>query len=161
MQSKDKNKKNPYNILSFNDFEKEYNNWTKTTEQIDSLEAYSGNRSLKLDSMKIYSPVYAKKFSAITNSKKCNFRISLYSKFEQGSEPIIVFSTSRKTKNVIWQGENMNLYCYHPQNWCKAYLIKEIYSEIEPNDIVEIYVWNNSKKSIWIDDVKIEVLNIN
>ena len=157
--SKQGKEKNVYTLLAFNDFEKTYGGWTRISGQEDSTESFSGKKSLKLDSIKAYSPVYSKKFSEISNSKKCCFRISAYSKFVQGGEPFIVFSTKRKDKNVIWYGENMNKYCYHTQKWNNAYLVQQIDSEIEPNDIVEIYVWNNSKKTIWIDDFKIDVKN--
>jgi hypothetical protein len=157
--SKQVKEKKIYTLLSFNDFEKIYRDWTRISGPGDSTELFSGKRSLKLDSIKTYSPVYSKKFSEITNSKKCCFRISVYSKFVQGADPIIVFSTKRKDKNVIWYGETINQYCYFTQKWSKAYLVKQIDSDIMPNDMVEIYVWNNSKKSIWIDDFKIEVRN--
>lgn len=40
-------------------------------------------------------------------------------------------------------------------------LFNEIDSDIKPDDMVEIYVWNNSRKTMRIDDFRIEVQDIN
>ena len=149
--------KNPYFLVSFNDFESDCAGWTVKKVELDSTGVYSGKKCLKLDSINNFSTVFSRKFSDITTSKRCIIRISLYAKFYQVAEPMIVFSTRSGDKNIIWQGENMNNDCHTPQQWTKAYLVKEIDSDIKPNDIVEIYVWNNSKQTVKIDDFKIEV----
>ncbi len=145
------------NLLSFNDFEKGYPNWSKSN-QVDSSVAYSGKRCFRLDSINFYSPAFAMKFSDISQNKNCVFKISLYTKFEQGASPVIVFSTRRKDKNVMWVGENVNRYFTQAVTWRKVYFLKEADSSVEPNDFVEIYVWNTGKKKVWIDDFKIELL---
>ena len=148
--------KNMNNVISFNDFEKD-TSWA-TTNQVDSSDAYSGKRCIRIDSIKNYSPAFAKKFSDISRNQKCIFKISVYTKFEQGALPVIVFSTRRKDKNVVLVGENVNSYFTHAEKWRKVYFLKEVDSDIDANYIVEIYVWNSGKKTVWIDDFKIELL---
>jgi hypothetical protein len=145
-----------YSLVSYNNFETDNINWTKKNDEVDSTDAYSGKKCVRLDSSHIYSPVFSGKRSIITNSNNCIIRVSLYAKFDQIAEPIIVFSIRRGKKNIVWQGENMNNYCQDSQQWNKAYLVAEIGSNIKPDDIIEIYVWNNSKKVLRIDDFKIE-----
>jgi hypothetical protein len=154
--SKPEVEKDLNNLISFNDFEKDYANWA-AANQVDSA-AYSGKRCIRIDSINTYSPAFSKKFSTISGNKKCIFKISMFTKFELGAKPVIVFTTHRKDKNIIWAGENVYSYFSHAEKWRKVYFLKEVDSDIATNDIVEIYVWNTGKKTVWIDDFKIELL---
>ena len=82
----------------------------------------------------------------------------MYTKFEQGASPVIVFSARRKEKNITWAGENVNRYFTHAEKWRKVFFVKRAVSGMEADDLVEIYVWNAGKKKVWIDDIKIELL---
>lgn len=145
------------NEITFNNFDKHNNNWTVNNYGIDSLIFFTSPHSFHLDSTIIYSPVFKKSVKEIINKTDKTMLISVMCRIERGADPIIVFQTNRGKNNLIWKGENIAKWQQKDnKDWFKSFMIinlKEL--NLKPDDIVSIYVWNNSKKQVWIDNLKV------
>jgi len=142
-----------------NDFEslKPYWNETpnKSNEQANSgafsekLGEFSVNCSVLLDSLLpdsakqiVISPKL--KIFAV-NSSECNLVISL----DSGG------------KQYFWKGYDLNKYVKSKAGWWSASLNEIIErSEIQKNSTMKVYIWNNKKNEIYIDNFEVEVFAI-
>lgn len=142
-----------------NDFESPEPCWNETLNKSSELACsgvyseklgeFSANCSLSLDSLLpdcapqiVVSPKL--KIFAI-NSSECNLVISL----DSGE------------KQYFWKGYDLNKYVKSKAGWWSASLSEIIErSEIQKNSTMKVYIWNNKKNEIYIDDFKVEVFAI-
>jgi len=144
------------NILSFNDFESSSIEWSNTPKRIDSTKSFSGNNSFKLDSSFIYSSGLKKKITDFVTVADEKLIISVAFTSEKDANPILVFEIKRGGEKLKWIGEKMSSW-YRKDVWSQVFLEVELNDlELEKDDVFSVYVWNNSKKQVWIDDFKIE-----
>lgn len=144
---------------SINNFESAVSGWSGNPGCFDSLVSCSGKFSYKLDSINIYSATYEAKFSELPLSGKKFFRISLEAMIGQNTDPLIVFDVTRKGKSFVWKATHINEMIVKNHTWSKICMIKYPYEKYKSGDVLKIYVWNNSKGDVWIDDFKVELVD--
>lgn len=100
--------------------------------------------SLLTDSIKKLT-VFSRLRIFATNEAECNLVISMESKGEQ----------------YFWQGFNLNKYVKSKGSWWSAsnnLVIDRL--AIRKNSIIKIYIWNNKKSEIYMDDFKVELFSV-
>ncbi len=150
-------KKEPTTIspFYFNDFEK--SDLYQAGHLYDSIYSYKGRNSEKLDKDHGFSSGINVPNNALAHTKAFSYNVSFYSKFKEGDGGLIVLDVNRNGKTVSWKAVTMNDYYSERNEWRKIITILTPDIELQPEDIVKVYVWNNNGKDIWIDNLKIEV----
>jgi len=136
---------------------KEY--WSQSPNR-SNVHAYSGTFSEKagefseicsfsLDSLLTDSNPKVTVFSKLqifaTNEAECNLVVSMESNGEQ----------------YFWQGFNLSKYVKSKGSWWSASNNLVIdRSTIRKNSMIKIYIWNNKKNEIYIDDFKVELFSV-
>ncbi|MBN2215652.1 MAG: hypothetical protein JW723_15590 [Bacteroidales bacterium] len=148
-------------IVSFssvNDFEVPVPGWSDAGRGLDSMVSCSGRYCNRLDSVNIYSSTYTTAISGIPEPAGKYFRISLMARKETGGDALIVFDVSRKDKPYIWNAVTVNDMVAENGQWSQICMFKYPYERLKKDDVLKIYVWNNSKGDGWIDDFRIELI---
>ncbi len=140
----------------FNDYEKEYPNWTKSYS-LDNTFAFSGNRSEKLDSKNVYSSTFSALFQDLNKKGKVAFEISGKLKFRKDKSAMLVMEVQRNKTNYSWQGIDLNDYYTGKTDWEKIIATIVPDKELQKDDVIKIYIWNNQNNTLWIDDFKVEI----
>ncbi len=151
----------PLSFISLNDFETPVSGWSLNSADIDTKVKFSGNKSNRLDSASIYSSTFTAMISELPNPRRKYFRITLHALNGPGTDAFIVFDVTRKDKTYIWNATKINDMIAAGDQWSKVCMIKCPYERIRNDDVLKIYVWNNSKGVVWIDDFKVELIERN
>ncbi|MCK4662287.1 MAG: hypothetical protein KAT68_05440 [Bacteroidales bacterium] len=147
-------------LSSINDFEKNYQNWSGNIDNCDTIVSYSGKRSLKLDSVSIYSPSFSIKYDEITNADNCIVNIITKAYLKEGAKLSLVLQIDRKGKLLKWYSAPVHEFITHYNEWGTAIFTQQITYDLLPDDILKIYIWNNGKKDVYIDDLSVEFYEI-
>ncbi|MFO7657205.1 MAG: hypothetical protein R6W78_09070 [Bacteroidales bacterium] len=142
---------------SKNMFEQSVQQWTENPSCLDTLAAYSGKYSWRLDSSNIYSSTFSTAISGLPNLKNKHFRISVMALTTTESDAYIVFDVVRNGNNIFWNGKKIND-MVQPGKWQIACTVQHLIIQLKKADTLKIYIWNNSKGKVWIDDFKIEIV---
>lgn len=145
-------------FASTNDFETQVTAWSDPVTGLDSVFSYSGRYSNKLDSVNIYSSTYTTKISSLPKVDRNYFRITLRAKTGISADPLIVFEVKRKDKTFIWNATHLKDMMVEGDQWSKVCMVKYPYERLKADDVLKIYVWNNSRGNAWIDDFRIELI---
>lgn len=152
--NEDKNKKEP-GVSSFsNDLENA--GWINQNTLTKEVAAHSGKFSSKLDSVSQYSFGFVNYFKYINDTLPEKVDINFWIFYPQtGIESNLVISIDSVGKNIFWKGIPLKDSVKSPKQW------KEIKSdiilprEIMFTDKVSVYIWNNDKRTFYIDDIKV------
>lgn len=143
---------------TLNDFESEKPYWNQpsniSNEQVDSGKwsektgEFSVNCSIPLDSFlneSVVQIVVLPKLRIFANkNSKCNLVISMESGGEQ----------------YFWKGFDLSKYDKSSGNWWTASVNEVIdKSAIRANSMMKVYIWNNEKNEIYIDNFGIDILS--
>ncbi|PJB58416.1 MAG: hypothetical protein CO098_08765, partial [Bacteroidetes bacterium CG_4_9_14_3_um_filter_41_19] len=150
-----------HEVLKIFDFEKDS---SITDPHYSKLYAHQGSYSLVMDSSIQFSPAFKIKYKDINCEEYAWFRISVWVypvyPLNETSTSLIV-SFQHKGDNYKYRGIDLNKPEIAEQlilnQWNKItmdYLTPEVRSK---NDNLIVYVWNRGKKSIYFDDMTIEM----
>lgn len=143
--------------LYFNSFE---GNDLRANENklIDSTVNFSGLYSQKLDSLNTFSSSFS--FSSDRINNNTALKVSFMGKFNKDTKGVVVLNVNRGEKQISWKGNGIDVF-FNPQNqWQKVITTFQIKDALMPNDVIKIYVWNPEKENMWIDDLKIELVEL-
>lgn len=141
-----------------NDFEKNYPYWTDIPNILDSIVKWDGKYSIKLDSNHIYSPAFRCKFKEVTDKKNTRIIIKLKTKFDPDAHPLLVYEVIRNEKRIIWEVQDMAFFYNQNTFWQTVYYLQNENSFLKPGDEIQIYVWNNTKKEVFIDNFQVQFI---
>ena len=80
------------------------------------------------------------------------------SRFDENTKSQVVLDVNRNDKGNIWKGNKLNAF-YNPlEQWQKVIATFQIKEKLMPDDLIKIYVWNPKGETIWIDDLKVEII---
>ncbi len=152
-----------HKILKIFDFE---NSSVNIKKHLTSKYAHSGKYSLKMDSTIQFSPSYKIKFKDLTKNYYAWLRVSVWvypvHNLSETSSSLIV-SFQHNGENYKYRGVNLNSpgikNTLKYNQWNKIsidYLTPEVRRK---SDNLIVYLWNQGKKDIYFDDLKIELFN--
>lgn len=147
----------PSFFYSHNDFNKQYAQWSYNPSVITSIKADSTElyvNANRLDSLNIYSSTYEYKVGGEANKLKEKFiTISLDAIAEKEFTGVLVYAIDRDGKT--YQYITQNIVTAGINKWTKNILQKKFPKEIQPGDIIKIYVWNTGKAKAFISNFKV------
>lgn len=149
-----------------NDFEKDYPNWAKLWNA-ETKEVYSGNKSVRLSSEKIYSPsfswiipdslinkrnIYLKIESKLFEHEKNSAKNALFIVDIQNSHGKTIFYKRAKLKQIPSELTN---------KWVRISTGFQIPHLSEDHHLIKIYIWNLRKTNFLLDDLKVDFYEYN
>jgi hypothetical protein len=118
--------------------------------------AHSGRFSSKIDSVNQFSFGYSAPFNVISDTLPISVDVSAWIFFPQlkinGS---IVISIDSVSKNIFWKGIPIKDSIKYANQWQEIKATFEIPKKILPTDNVKIYVWNDDKRTFYMDDLSL------
>ena len=142
-----------------NDFESEKSHWTGSSNN-SSEHSYSGSFSEKVGEFSVECSFSLD--SLLSDSIK---QIVISPKLKifavNSSECNLVISMASSGKEYFWKGFDLSKYAKSKASWwsasCNLVIGK---SEIKENSLMKIYIWNNKKNEIYIDNFIVEVFSV-
>jgi len=122
--------------------------------------AHSGRYSSRVDSVNQFSFGFKETVSIIgdTIPKKAN--IDFWVLYPQaGIKSTIVLSVDSCEKNIFWFGTPLIDSVKTTAKWQQIKASVNLPENIMPTDKISVYVWNNDKKTFYIDDLTVSFEN--
>jgi len=152
--NKEENKENKPGVVSFsNDLESAgwMNQQTLTKET-----AHSGKFSSRIDSVLQYSFGYADLFKNINDTLPEKVDVDFWILYPQtGIKTNLVVSIDSVGKNIFWAGIELVDSIKTPNQWKEIKATVNLPAKIMATDKIAVYVWNNDKRSAYVDDLKV------
>lgn len=143
--------------MSFNNTE--LNEWTGIYSTKNSEIAHSGKTVAFLDSSTIYSMGYLKSLENISKTKidSVVFSYWIFCKNNKAkAKTVISIDKADNTKNLFWVGNPIEDKVKEYNKWVFVSESFVLPPNMDTKNILKLYVWNNSKEEILLDDLKVE-----
>jgi hypothetical protein len=144
-------------FYSNNDFESGYPLWTHSVNQYDSLHACSGKYSCRLDANNPFSSTFIAESVRMSLSDNCLINVTADACIPEGSKVFLVIDIQRQGKQISYESADVSGFTADNRIWNKVILTKIIRNEIQPDDVLKIYAWNNGKTTVYIDNLAVMV----
>jgi hypothetical protein len=119
--------------------------------------AHSGKSVSIIDSITPYSLTFGKRLEEISPDKIKSVLISYWVYFKNpNTKANTVLSINLDGKNNGWQSSPVENKVKELNTWTQITEIFPVPENIDPKNVLALYVWNNSKEEILIDDFHIE-----
>lgn len=117
------------------------------------------NNSFEVMNDKIeFSSTFTKTIKDITQNTANVIHTSVLLKtYSADDDPLIVYSLDHENVNYFWSGLNLKSFIKHNHEWTKCCYSIRLPIIKDPNDKLSIYIYNQGKKLINIDDFTIKV----
>lgn len=118
--------------------------------------AHSGKFSSRIDSVFQYSFGFADLFKNISETLPEKVDIDFWMLYPQtGIKTNLVVSIDSLGKNIFWSGLELKDSIKTPNQWQEIKATVNLPANIMATDKIAVYIWNNDKKSAYIDDLKV------
>lgn len=118
--------------------------------------AHSGKFSSRIDSVFQYSFGYADVFKNISETLPEKVDVDFWILYPQtGIKTNLVVSIDSVGKNIFWSGLELKDSIKIPNQWKEIKATIDLPANIMATDKITVYIWNNDKKSAYIDDLKV------
>jgi hypothetical protein len=118
--------------------------------------AHSGKFATKVDSLNEYSFGLSNTFNNLSDSLPTSVDVSMWMFFTQlKTKSSVIISIDSVNKNIFWKGISITDSIKAASQWQEIKVNFEIPKKIMPTDNIKIYVWNNEKRAIYMDDLKL------
>lgn len=126
---------------------------------------HPGETDIKLDSEQEYSSGFSAKLKDIIKSRHSILNVSAdMAVFDERSNPSLVISIQEGKKIILWRGSELKSFRRSTGNFTGVY-VANLFTDMEiqkyPNAEMIIYIWNRTKKEVWVKNFKIEVIESN
>lgn len=142
-----------------NDFESEKQYWAESSNKSDA-QAYSGSFSEKIGE---FSAGCTIALDSLLSDSTQQIMVSPQLKLFAINNPEcnLVISMDSAGNQYFWKGYDLSKYVKSKTSWWSVSLNEIINrSKLRKNSLMKIYIWNNKKNEIFIDDFKIEVFSL-
>ncbi|MBI4929361.1 MAG: hypothetical protein HY841_01255 [Bacteroidetes bacterium] len=144
-------------VHSLNDFESKKENWSGDTTNLSSENIFSGKKSELLDAKDIYSSTFTFSISKIRNdSSAVIVNTSVWVKMAEHARGTLVVSLEDNGGIFFWKARKLEDYVNDRNEWQQVFF-KEKFTSISNDAKLSIYIINDNKKEICIDDFDVKV----
>lgn len=144
-------------------FEATSDNWNLNNNHIKTI-PFSGNHFCEMDSTTEFGPIYEAPLTDIIKNENDYIDISCWSKSADNLKDVnLVATLKEKDRMIAWMAVNLEKFRMEESGWFKAYYSIKL-SDIkfdEKHTILNVYIWNQGKKNLLIDDFNISQRNGN
>lgn len=149
----DKNKLPEGAVREFSDME--HNSWINENTLVKE-KAFSGKFSSRIDSINQFSYGFSETFENIGDSLPYSLEVNLQLFYpETGINSSLVLSIDSLGKSIYWKGIPLKDSVKTANEWKSIKAVFELPKKILPTDNLRVYVWNNDKKTVYIDDLEL------
>lgn len=156
--STDINEKGNTKYSSKYDFETVNESWRGNSVYLDSTNSYSGKCSNRLDSLNKFSYTLEIPCSEIAGKGTFIINISASVFLPEDINTFIVLHIKRNDKTVGYYSMNLKEAVIERNAWEKVFFSRYLKFKRTCEDQISIYVWNNSKGTMWVDDLNVQLL---
>jgi len=145
-------------FYSGNNFEQKVEKWNVDEKYIQDSIVATGKYAMMMDSALEYGPTFKAKVKDIFKSTSDILNVSLLGRIaELNDDAQLVVSFDKEGNSYDWHGNSFSFFIKGKDQWKRIFLSVRLPQDVSPEDNVSIYVWNNGKKTIFIDDMQIKV----
>jgi len=112
-----------------------------------------GQESLRLSPERLYSPAF--QWEVGKEGVPDAWVVRLRFRASAGSGGILVLGQQRGAEAVEWQGVKLQAYRQPGKNWHSLIALMQLPEPPQPGDRLKVYVWNEQKQDIRIDDFEV------
>lgn len=146
------------NLLhSQNDFEKKYPHWDQVETQIESNSPHRGKAAYRFSE---YSATFNFPLDELKKSPETGLRIQakVYLKIPTANKAKLVISLENAEGAYLWQAQDLNKFLKLYGQWLPVeYTLDVPKTGLKPNSRLKIYVWNEDKTELWMDDFEVNL----
>ena len=126
----------------------------ENTITVTSEKAHSGNQSSRMDMENEFSVVFVQKLGYISQPlpKTIDFTAWIYAEESEPSGHIV----ANIRKADYYKSFPIAEYFSVGNEWKKVSASFILPDSLKPADEIKIYLWNNRKSRLWIDDIRLE-----
>jgi hypothetical protein len=139
------------------DFETIDNKWRGNKMYLDTTNSFSGNFSNRLDSINKFSYSLEIPCSEISGPGISLINISAMVNIPDEVNAFIVLHIIRDDKTTGYYTLNLKEAVNERNAWSKVFFSRYVRITNDCKDKISIYVWNNSKGIMWVDDMDVKV----
>lgn len=142
-----------------NNFEKAL--WANDKEHLSHEKSYRGIYSCKLDSLSEYGSTFERTIARMQAKPGATVDVKLMAYLtDSASKAALVISLDGKNGQVFWRAWDMKPYYFDKVNqWQKVFLSAPLPDDLNNSDVLKVYVWNQRKELLYVDDVQITISN--
>jgi hypothetical protein len=152
----------PVNVVfnSINDYESPYFCWSDNSTKFDSSFALTGKYCERMDSAKQYSSTFREKINNITRKKNLYLVITADVYLSVNSNPLLVFEEKNGDRSIRWMSLDVKQFAKYANQWGKVYYMVKLNKGGSSRDAISVYFWNIDRGTFYIDNFKIEGINV-
>jgi hypothetical protein len=145
-------------FLSRAGFEKKEENWNMNEKFLQDSIVAKGKFAVEMDSTIEYGPTFRGNVKNMFKSTSDILNINLFGRItSMNDDAQLVVSFEREGKSYDWHSNSFSFFIKKENQWGKIFLSLRLPEQISEEDEVVVYVWNNSKRTIFIDEMEIGV----
>lgn len=144
-------------LYSQNDFEKKYPYWDQVEAQIESNAPHRGRAAFQFSE---YSATFNFPLDELKKGPELGLRIqaSAYLKISAATKAKLVIALENTEGAYLWQAQDLNKFLKVYGQWLPVeYTLDVPQTGIKPNSRLKIYVWNEDKTEIGVDDFEVNI----
>ena len=115
--------------------------------------------SIRMGSSLEYAPGFKARVSEINQGKfdRVEVEVKVFAE-EDIKNAVIVMTISGEDEDKLWRGSNIQLFV-QPGEWQKGFLAYQFWKSYDTDDVLNIYLWNQGKTRLYIDNFKVRFYN--
>lgn len=140
-----------------NDMESPSDDRWKGKDKVTSAEAFSGNKSCKIEAGAPYSVLFEDDPESYFNGSEGYIRVAARLKLSAGAKPVLVFDYRKGTETIKYKALAIN-----GEGFGEAWILREFFDEmpVKRADKVRIYFWYTAgSQPCYIDDFEVEYVS--
>ena len=133
--------------------------WTGTYTTKKSENAHTGRTVAFIDGVNVYSMGYLKSIENISKSKLDSVTYSYWTYCTSNAvkaQTVLSIDAPDNSKNVFWTSKPFEAKVKEYNKWVFVSETFKLPPNMDPKYILKMYVWNNSKEEILLDDFKVD-----
>ncbi len=130
------------------------NNWRLDMEQRDSSTFHTLPSSFKVEKENTYPLTFEGQIKDLFKKGEKDLVISTWLKFPENASGILSIDISREGESFFWRGYEIAPYRKNNE-WFHLIKVLSLEKEIQAEDKIKIFVWNNNQSEFWVDDFEL------
>ncbi|MEY4111074.1 MAG: hypothetical protein RLZZ46_1429 [Bacteroidota bacterium] len=131
--------------------------WQNLELTRNNTQAHSGKNVCELDSTKEFSITFLKKLSAFAKGSPAGLKVGMWVRLDDvNKSTALVMSVENEGKVLQWESMNLKPIVKKPIFWTEVSTLFNIKPGTPNNATLKVYLWNEGKQHLLIDDVVIK-----
>jgi len=140
-------------------FNAEFEEWTSTYQTKKSDHAHSGERVAYVDAATVYSLGYLKSLGNLGKQKVDSIVFSYWAYCNTTAikaQTVLSIDKADNSKNSYWTSSPVEAKLTETNKWIRISETFKLPANLDATNVLKLYVWNNSKEEMLLDDFKVD-----